>query len=64
MQRLFEGSIYLKFGRDFEDYIRAAVLTRGGAYYLFCPKFGKPLTGGGAHSSKYGIPPIEKKNSG
>lgn len=29
MQRLFEGSIYLKFGRDFEDYIRAAVLTRG-----------------------------------
>lgn len=34
MQRLFEGSIYLKFGRDFEDYIRAAVLTRGVALII------------------------------
>ena len=28
MQRVFEGGICLKVGRDFEDYIRAAVITR------------------------------------
>ena len=37
MQRLFEGSIYLKVGRDFEDYIRAAVLTRVAVIIFFVP---------------------------
>lgn len=43
MQRLFEGSIYLKFGRDFEDYIRAAVLTRGWLNIVLVPKYGTYL---------------------
>ena len=66
MQRLFEGSIYLKFGREIEDYIRAAVLTRGVALIIsFVPNmaliWGQRLIGCVAHSSKYGILPIKKK---
>ena len=67
MQRFFEGSIYLKFGRDFDDYIRAAVLTLGWRLISFwSPNMALiwgHVIGGGAHSSKYGIPPIPN-NSG
>ena len=66
MQRLFEGGIYLKVGRDFEDYIRAAVLTRGWRFLSFWSPnvaliWGQHVIGGGAHSNEYGILPIQKK---